>query len=76
MTEVILTQIVENIKKCTYFSLQIDESTDIRNCAKFIAFVRYDTKYSITENILFCTLLEANTNRKCLFNIFIKSTNK
>lgn len=44
-----------NIKKSTYLSLQMEESTDNFNPDQFITFVRYDTRNSISEDILFCT---------------------
>lgn len=76
MAEDIQAQVVENLNKCTYFSLQMDESTDISNCAQFITFVRYDTNNGIQEDILFCSPLETNTTGKCLFDSFVKRTSK
>lgn len=44
-----------NIKKSKYLSLQMEESTDNCNRDQFIRFVRYDTRNSISKDILFCT---------------------
>lgn len=52
----------------------MDKSTDISNCAQFVAFLRYNNNNIITENILFCTSLETNITGKYMFKIFIKST--
>lgn len=64
MAEDIQVKVSENIKKCTYFSLQMEKFTDI-------VFVRND----ITEDILFCRQF-TNTTEKCLFDTFMKVINK
>lgn len=44
-----------------YFSLQVDESTDVSGNAKLVAFVRYVDTDGIYEQILFCKSLWGKT---------------
>ncbi|CAG9828795.1 unnamed protein product [Diabrotica balteata] len=54
MAEDIQAQVVENLNKCTYFSLQMDESTDISNCAQFITFTNTTGK-CLLDTFVKCT---------------------
>lgn len=56
MIEDIRAQIFLYIKKSRYYSLEMDELTRVYNCADFIAFVGYDEKNGIIEDVFFCTL--------------------
>ena len=57
------TYIVEQVvgKLGDYFSLQVDESTDVSGNAKLVAFVRYVDTDGIYEQILFCKSLWGKT---------------
>jgi hypothetical protein len=46
------TQLIERLKKTKTFALQIDESTDISNCAILTGFIRYVHEEEITEDLL------------------------
>lgn len=61
MAKDIQEQVVEKLKNSQHFALQFDESTDVSNCAQFVVFVRFEADDSITEEILFCKALPANT---------------
>lgn len=45
-------QIIENIKKCTYFSLEANESRNISKNFQLVAFEEYDTKPGTSGDIL------------------------
>lgn len=48
--------IAGHLKSCYYFSLQVDESTDVSDNANLMCFVRYDlgNTYTSHEELLFC----------------------
>ena len=46
-------QVIEEVKKSPYFTIQLDESTDVSNCAILLCFVRYKGKTDFKEE-LFC----------------------
>lgn len=54
MAEDVQNQLKKQIKDSTFFAIQLDESTDVANCAQFLCFIRYDYGDAIHENILFC----------------------
>lgn len=56
--EILVTQ----LKICSNFSLQEDESTDIINMTQLLIFIRYDFHSVLNEEYLFCNPLESNTN--------------
>lgn len=47
-------QLLERIKSSPFFSLQLDESTDVTNAALLLVFVGYRYDSSLQEDILFC----------------------
>ncbi|XP_025412437.1 zinc finger BED domain-containing protein 5-like [Sipha flava] len=61
MSENIKEQLISNIKTSKFYSLQLDESTDICNDANLLAYVRYENHNTITEDFLFCISLPSNT---------------
>jgi len=63
--EILVTQ----LKMCSNFSLQVDESTDITNMAQLLVFIRYDYDNVLNEEYLFCKSLESNTNAENIFKI-------
>ena len=48
-------QVIEQVKKSKYFAIQLDESTDLSNCAILACFVWFENKGSIMEEFL-CSL--------------------
>ena len=45
-------QVIEEVKKSPYFAIQLDESTDMSNCAILLCFVRYKGKTDFKEELL------------------------
>ncbi|XP_045130239.1 protein FAM200A-like [Portunus trituberculatus] len=61
MSEDIKENVVSKVMSSPFFSLQIDESTDVTNIAQLLAFCRYITDKGIEEEFLFCRPLEMTT---------------
>lgn len=61
--------LILQLQECTYFALQIDESTDVTNMAQLLVFVRFDYHEDIREEFLFCKPLESNTTAENMFNV-------
>ncbi|XP_055918354.1 SCAN domain-containing protein 3-like [Eupeodes corollae] len=69
-------QLIEKLKKSPHFALQLDESTDVSDCAQFVVFVRFEAEENIEEEILFCKALPANTTGQCLSGMRMLSKKK
>lgn len=74
MAEDVQNQLKKQIKDSTFFAIQLDESTDVANCAQFLCFIRYDYGDAIHENILFCKPLPNNTTGESLYKVFVQAT--
>ena len=68
--------LAENVKatlisriKCTKFSLQVDESTDVAGLAILIVFVRSQYLKSFHEDLLLCKSLPTNTSGAEIFKL-------
>jgi zinc finger BED domain-containing protein 5/7/8/9 len=68
MSEDVLEQIVEKVNLSPYFSIQLDESTDIASQAQLLVYIRYLDNRNFAENFLFCKPLVANTTGEAIFN--------
>uniref|UniRef100_A0A3P9M9N8 HAT C-terminal dimerisation domain-containing protein n=1 Tax=Oryzias latipes TaxID=8090 RepID=A0A3P9M9N8_ORYLA len=70
-------QLLGRIRKSPFFSLQLDESTDITNAALLLVFVRYRWDSSLQEDILFCgelpTRATAEECFRCMDNYFTEN---
>ena len=55
--------------KCTKFSLQMDESTDVAGLAILMVFVRYQYLESFEEDLLLCKPLPTNTSGAEIFKL-------
>jgi len=66
-------QLLKRINKSDYFSLQLDESTDITNKSVLLCYVRYEYDNVISEDILFVTTVVHTTAEEifCKINEFI-----
>ncbi|KAK4876614.1 hypothetical protein RN001_009120 [Aquatica leii] len=57
------------LRECNYFALQVDESTDIKNMAQLLVFIRFDYQSEVKEEFLFCKPLVSNTKAEDIFNV-------
>ncbi|XP_029655453.1 protein FAM200B-like [Octopus sinensis] len=64
-----LFQVVEQIKTSCHqnFAIQVDESTDVANCAQLIIFARYVYDGDFKEEFLFSYSLESTTKGEDIF---------
>jgi len=69
MADNIEETVVSHLKECSFFSLQIDESTDISDNANLMCFVRNDFDKTIREEFLFCKPLTTRTTAEEIFNL-------
>ncbi len=60
-------QLIERIKNGFFFSLQLDESTDISNSSQLLAFVRYRHERKLLEDLLFCSSMEKTCTERDIF---------
>uniref|UniRef100_A0A8C6S835 HAT C-terminal dimerisation domain-containing protein n=1 Tax=Neogobius melanostomus TaxID=47308 RepID=A0A8C6S835_9GOBI len=72
MAQDIKSQLIDRVKKGTY-ALQLDESTDVSNCAQLLVFVRFSFDGKLNEDLLFCAPLEGTCTGE---DIFTKLDNK
>ncbi len=54
MSDQVKENLLENVKKSKFFSLQLDESTDVANFAQLMTYIRYEIGDTIKEEFLFC----------------------
>lgn len=59
--------LISKIKNSTYFSIQIDESTDVTNLPNLLCYVRYEDGNEVKEELLFCEPLQAYTTSEDIF---------
>lgn len=69
MSDNIEEQLALKLQECTYFALQVDESTDVTNMAQLLVFVRFDYHEEVIEEFLFCKPLESNTTAELIFKV-------
>ena len=62
-------RLINRIKNCIFFAIQLDESTGIVNNANLIAFIHYDYENKLHEDFLFCKHLPSHTTSAELFMI-------
>ena len=60
-------QLIEQVKKLRYFAIQLDESTDLSNCAVLVCFVRYVNEGRVMEDFLCCLKLPGRTTSSEIF---------
>uniref|UniRef100_A0A671URU5 DUF4371 domain-containing protein n=1 Tax=Sparus aurata TaxID=8175 RepID=A0A671URU5_SPAAU len=78
MAESVEDQLVTRLRQSQFFSLQLDESTDIGNEANLLCFVRYIYAGGVHDDFLFCRSLPTNTTGEAVFqslNDFIMANN-
>lgn len=57
----VLKQLLLLIRASEFYSLQLDESTDVAGLAQLLIYVRYIHEGSVNEDMLFCKPLETRT---------------
>ena len=62
-------QVIEEVKKSPYFAIQLDESTDMSNCAILLCFVRYKGKTDFKEELLCYIDLPGRTTGSEIFRL-------
>ena len=62
-------QVVKEVKKSPYFDIQLDESTDVSNCAILLCFVRYKEKTDFKEELLNYIDLPGRTTGSEIFGL-------
>ena len=70
MSEDIKLQVIKNIRNSPYFSLQLDESSDISHISQLLVYVRYIRNSKVEEEFLFCKPLTTTTKAIDVMNIF------
>ena len=60
-------QLIEQIKLAKYFSLQLDESTDVANMAILMVYVRFEHDGDLKEEYFFSASLPTNTTSSEVF---------
>ncbi|XP_068207496.1 protein FAM200C-like [Palaemon carinicauda] len=78
MAESIKNQVVQKVRGSQFFSIQLDESTDVANLSQLLVFVRYTTEKGIAEELLFCNPLQTTAKSQDvmdLINDFFEDTN-
>jgi hypothetical protein len=54
-------QLAENTEGSKYYSIQLDESTDVSNIVHILTFIRFEDVESVKEELLFCKPLLGHT---------------
>ncbi|XP_063765987.1 zinc finger BED domain-containing protein 5-like [Eleginops maclovinus] len=78
MAENVKDQLITRLRQSQFFTLQLDESTDIVNEANLLCFVRYSYDGGVQDEFLFCRSLPTNTTGEAIFdsvNDFILQNN-
>ena len=58
-------QVITEVQGSKYgFVIQLDETTDVSNCAQLLVFVRYATKDSIRSELLLSNEMRTTTKEK------------
>jgi hypothetical protein len=60
-------QLIEKVKTIKYYSIQLDESTDVSNMAHLLTFMRFEDEESVKEELLFCETLLGRTTSNYIF---------
>ncbi|XP_061587577.1 zinc finger BED domain-containing protein 5-like [Cololabis saira] len=61
--------LIERVKKSRYFSIQLDETTDVADLAQLLIYVRYENDGAATEDLLFCQPLQTRTTADQIFQV-------
>lgn len=70
--------LISQVKQSEYFAIQLDESTDIVNCAQLFVYIRYIFDMELKEEFLFCEELSNYCTASEIFKIlnqFVQDNN-
>lgn len=67
IAEIVENELIKRLKDCEFFSLQLDESTDVAGLPVLLVFVRYPYQNAIEEELLMCHELETYTTGDEIF---------
>lgn len=68
MSNNVKESLISAIKESDFYSLQLDESTDIADNANLLCFVRFNYNESVKEEMLFCQPLKTSTTGQDIFD--------
>uniref|UniRef100_K7GJF8 DUF4371 domain-containing protein n=1 Tax=Pelodiscus sinensis TaxID=13735 RepID=K7GJF8_PELSI len=69
MAQNVKEQLTEKVWKSHFYSLQIDETTDIANRSNFLSVVRYQYSGEVQEDCLFCKFLSPCPTGEAIFDV-------
>ena len=67
MSDDVLEQILTHVEESSFYSIQLDESTDIAGLSQLSVFIRYINNAAESEDLLFCKALKLHTKCKDIF---------
>ena len=67
MSDDVLEQILTHVKASPFYSIQLDESTDIADLPQLSVFIRYINNGAVSEDLLFCKALKLHTKGEDIF---------
>ena len=63
------SQLISRIKESSFYSLQIDETTDVSNEAQLLCYIRYEFNNDIHEDMLFSKTLPTRSTGEHIFKV-------
>ena len=67
MSDDVFEQILTHVKASPFYSIQLDESTDIAGLPQLSVFIRYINNGAGSEDLLFCKALKLHTKGEDIF---------
>ncbi|XP_076805850.1 protein FAM200C-like [Clavelina lepadiformis] len=69
MADDVLEQILIQVKKSPFYSIQLDESTDIEYLPQLSVFIRFINNEAVSEDKLLCKPLKLHTKGEDIFQL-------
>ena len=67
MSDNVLEQIPTHVKESPFYSIQLDEYTDITGLSQLSVFIHYMNNAAVSEYLLFCKALKLHTKCEDIF---------